>query len=158
MTPLIRVGIDQLHKEYAETVNMELFKRYNNQKVSQNIVSKLRKARPKIHEENEAANQFLKNHFPSQDTKNHPIQSEKFKKPYDVSLREPTLKKSPSKLSKQIQNDLWQQINHDKKLVVESQEISNTKRNQQKSEVQQLSNPQGTQQGNENHSNHYRLQ
>ena len=63
MTPLIRVGIDQLHKEYAETVNMELFKRYNNQKVSQNIVSKLRKARPKIHEENEAANQFLKNHY-----------------------------------------------------------------------------------------------
>ena len=148
MTPIIKVGLDQLHKEYAETVNMELFKRYNNQKVSQNIVNKLRKVRPKLHEEIEAPNLPMEN-FP-QNTKIPPERTEKFKRPYDVSKKEPTLKKSVSKMTKQLQNDLWHQINHDRQLGMESKQMSNTLKSQQNNiphQVQQIGEPQGLQQG-----------
>ena len=100
MTPLVT----QLSPE----VNLELLKKYDNELVSQNIISKMGKVRSQ-HEENQVV--------PLQDvlTPQSPKHPSNFKRPYAVPphpQQKQAFKRSANKLSRQIQDELWFQINN----------------------------------------------
>ena len=117
MTPLVT--------QLSPDVNLELLKKYDNELVSKNIISKMGKVRSQ-HEENHVV--------PLQDvlTPQSPKHPSNFKKPYAVpphpQLRQ-GVKRSANQLSRQIQNELWFQINHPE---MEKQQVNNTPQSQVK--------------------------
>ena len=125
MTPLVT--------QLSPDVNLELLKKYDNELVSQNIISKMGKVRSQ-HEENQVV--------PLQDvlTPQSPKHPSNFKKPYAVPphpQQKQAFKRSANKLSRQIQDELWFQINHpeidlQRNKTIERQQVNHTPQSQVK--------------------------
>ena len=126
MTPLVT--------QLSPDVNLELLKKYDNELVSQNIISKMGKVRSQ-HEENQVVP--LQDVLTPQSPKQHPSN---FKKPYAVPphpQQKQAFKRSANKLSRQIQDELWFQINHpeidlQRNKIIERQQMKNTPQSQVK--------------------------